>query len=260
MLALSHTLRWGSSLCLLLSAALLVCPATCLAQSEKPTTLDQTLSLRIPEGRVEGSFVEVLGQVAHEFGIPMGIAWLKTTSSQQKRSIDYKNATVLEIIEVVASSEPNYEVVVSNGVVHVATKEIPFGQNFLSLKIPEFSAEGIANIVKSALWMQLNQRISPDASRGYAGSIFHSTAERMIDLKFTDATVEKILDSIAVASDYKLWLVAFEDDLTPTQSGFRRSEPLLSTTPTPDEGQPVWDIFPWAFWPRALLSQTHSAN
>jgi hypothetical protein len=225
------------------------CPAICLAQTENPSTLDRSLSRRVSEGHVDGTFVEALGQVAREFNVPMGISWLKTEGSQKKRSIEFKNATVLEIIEAVARSEPNYEVVVSNGVVHVFTKEIPLGQNFLFLKIPEFSAKGIANVAKAALWMQLNQRISPDPRRGYGGSIFHSTSETRIDLKFTNAAVEEILDSIAVASDYKVWSVAFEDNLNLTPSGFRRSESLLSKTATPNEGQPEWDIFPWGFWP-----------
>jgi hypothetical protein len=259
MLNLSQMTRHKSNFGLFLVTALLAYPAHCLAQSKIPSTLDQSLSLRIPEGRVDGTFVEALGQVAHVFGVPMGISWIRTASSQKKRSIEYKNATVLEIIESIASSEPNYEVVVSNGVVHVATKEIPLGQNFLYLKIPEFSAKGIANGAKVGLWMQLNQRISPDPRRGYGGSILSSTSETKLDLTFTNATVEEILDSIAVASDYKVWVVTFEDNLNSTPSGFRRSESLLSKSATPDEGQPEWDIFPWGFWP-PLASVPRTAN
>lgn len=252
--------RHKSNVGLFLVAALLAYPVHCLAQSRIPSTLDQSLSLRIPEGRVDGTFVEALGQAARAFGVPMGISWIKTASSQKKRSIEYKNATVLEIIESIASSEPNYEVVVSDDVVHVATKEIALGQNFLHLKIPEFSAKGIANEAKVGLWMQLNQRISPDPRRGYYGSILSSTSETELDLTFTNATVEEILDSIAVASEYKVWLVTFEDNLNPTPSGFRRSESFFSKTATPDEAQPEWDILPWSFWPLALIPRTANSN
>jgi hypothetical protein len=41
--------------------------------------------------------------------------------------------------------------------------------------------------------------------------------------------------------------VTFEDNLNLAPSGFRRSEPLLSTTVTPDEAQPERNIFPWGF-------------
>ena len=159
-----------------------------------------------------------------------------------------------------ASSEPNYEVIVDNGVVHVATREIPVGQNFLFVKIPEFSAKGNANGVKFALWMRLNQLISPNPLRGYGPSIFSSTSEARLDLTFTNATVGKILDSVVVASDYKVWFVTFEDNLNPTPSGFRRSESLMSTTPTPDEGQPVWDMFQWTRWRLAPISPAANSN
>jgi len=259
MLAHSPIRHFVRSLGLFLVAAWLASPASCLAQSENPSTLDRSLSRRVSECHVDGTFVEALGQVARAFSVPMGISWVKTEGSQKKRSIEFKNATILEIIEAIASSEPNYEVVVNNGVVHVATKEIPVGQNFLYLRIPEFVAKGIANGAKVALWMQLNQRISPDPHRGYGVSIFSSTTETKLDLTFTNATVEEILDSIAVASDYEMWLVAFEDNLNPTPSGFRRSESLLSKTATPDEGQPEWDIFQWGFWP-PLSSVPRTAN
>ena len=245
---------------MLLVAASFACPLHCLAQSENPSTLDRSLSLRVPEGHVNGTFVEALGQVARVFNVPMGISWLKNASSEKKRSIEYKNATVLEIIHAIASSEPGYDVIVSRGVVHVATKDVPPGQNFLYLKIPEFSAEGIANGAKVALWMQLNQRISPDPKRGYGGSILSSASDPRLDLTFMNATVEEILDSIAVASEYNVWLVTFEDNVNLTPSGFRRSESLHSTTAASDEEQPVWDIYQWNFWPVALVPRAPNSN
>jgi hypothetical protein len=260
MLALSRMRHGRSNFWLFFVAAWLVCPADCLAQSKNPSTLDQLLSLRVPEGRVDRTFVEALGEVARAFNVPMGISWINTASSQKKRSIEYKNATVLEIIEAIASSEPNYGVVVRNGIVHVATKEIPLGQNFLYLRIPAFSAEGVANYAKEALWMQLNQRISPDPRRGYGGSILSSSANTELDLTFTNATVEEILDSIAVASDYPVWVVTFEDNLNLTQSGFRRTESLFSKTAIPDQAQPAWDIFPRGYWPLALVPRTANSN
>ena len=245
MLTTTPIRSFGRKFGLFLVAAWVGCPAICLAQSDNPSTLDQSLSRRISEGHVDGTFVESLGQVASAFSIPMGISWLKTEGSQKKRSIEFKNATVLEMIEAIAGSEPNYEVVILNGVLHVATKEIPLGQNFLYLRISEFATKGIANGAKVALWMQLNQRISRDPHRGYGGSILSSTSEPKLDLTFTNATVEEILDSIAVASDHKVWLVTFEDNLNLTPSGFRRTDSLLSTTVAPNEAQPEWDIFPW---------------
>ena len=86
--------------------------------------------------------------------------------------------------------------------------------------------------------MQLNQQISFDTPRGNRVRILCSTFETYLGLKFTNAKGEEILDSIAVDTDYKDCLVTDEDNLNLAPSGFRRSEPLLSTTVTPDESQP----------------------
>jgi hypothetical protein len=260
MLAISQGWCYRASFAIFLAASLFTCPVQCLAQSDNADTLERSLSLRVPEGRVDGTFVDALGQVARVFNVPMGISWVKNTSSETKRSIEYKDATVLEIIRAIANSEPGYEVIVGSGVVHVATKDVPPGQNFLYLKIPGFSVKGIANGAKVSLWMRLNQQISPDPKRGYGGSIFTSASDRRLDLAFMNATVEEILDSIALASDYKVWLVTFEDNLNLTPSGFRRSESLHSTTAASDEEQPVWDIYQWNFWPVALVPRTVNSN
>src|SRR5579871_5051032 len=225
------------------------CVTPCLAQiKDSPDDLAKTLSLRVPTGRVDGNFVECLGQIARAFNVPMGIAWLKTPSTQQFRSIKYSDITLLEIINTIASTEPNYEVSVGHGLVHINTKEIPWGQNFLHQKIKEFSQRGVPNSIKWTLWMQLNQMVSPDPSRGYGARILSSPADPILDLRFTNATVEEILDSVAAASGNKVWVATFEDDLALTPGGFRRTEWLTSRESVPNEGQPVWDSLPWDSW------------
>jgi hypothetical protein len=127
----------------------LISGGSSLSQADKADDLNQKLSFRVPEGRVEGTFVEALGETARVFNIPMGISFVNTASSQRKRAVEYSNATVLEIIEDIAKTEPDYEVRVANNVVHVATKGVPDAQNFLTLKIPQFSGDGVAAVVKA---------------------------------------------------------------------------------------------------------------
>jgi hypothetical protein len=216
----------------------------CPSQSTKPDEIALKLNARIARGQIEGGFLEDVMQAARTFALPMGISWIDTASAQQKRTIEYQNTTVLEIIEDIAKTEPGYEVKVSNGVVHVSTMSVLPGQNFLYLRIPKFSATGVAGVIKAALWMRLNQQISPDPRRGYGGSIFHNAADPSFDLVLTNVSVEDILDSVAVGSNDKVWVVTFEekpDHLTAT--GFRRSESLRSKTFVPDEDQPVWETF-----------------
>jgi hypothetical protein len=57
-------------------------------------------------------------------------------------------------IEDIANTEPGYEVRIANNVVHVATNDVRTNQNFLYLKIPHFSSNGLAAVVKAGLWMR----------------------------------------------------------------------------------------------------------
>lgn len=237
----------------LLLAAILVPAAMCLSQSDKPDDLNQKLSFRVPEGRIEGAFVEALGETARVFGIPMGISWVNTASARRNRAVEYKDATVLEIIEDITKTEPGYEVQISNNVVHVMTKDVPADQNFLYLKIPQFSGNGVAAVVKTALWMLLTQQIAPNPPKGYGASISHGASDPKLDLQFTNSTVEEILDSSALASDHKVWVVTFAADPHPTPTGFRRTESYASQVIPADNAEPVWNIFRWNEWPVTLV-------
>jgi hypothetical protein len=236
----------------------LISGASSLPQADKPDDLNQKLSFRVPDGRVEGTFVDALGETARVFNIPMGISFVNTASSQRKRAVEYKDATVLEIIEDIAKTEPGYEVRIANNVVHVATTDVPFGQNFLYLKIPQFSGEGVAAVVKAGLWMLLNQQIAPDPARGYGGSISHSSSDPTLYLQFTNANVEEILDRIVFEADQKVWVVTFAEDPNLTPTGFRRTESFASKAIAADNDQPVWDIFRWDYWPVELLAPVNS--
>jgi len=255
-----HVRRHRAKFGLFIVAFCLACVESGNSQSNTPFTLDRALNQRIPVGSISGTFVEALGQIAQSFNISMGISVVNTARTQEKRTVSYKNATLLEIITAVAKTEPNYEVVVSNGVVHVATKDVPTGQNFLNLRVLDFAAKGNANFVKGTLWMQLNQRISPDPKRGYGGSMLRSPAEPILNFTFSDTTVGEILDAIAVASDYKVWLVTFEDNLNLTPSGFRRAEALSPGDRIPDEAQPAWDILRLDYWPLKVVPYVPSSN
>jgi hypothetical protein len=237
---------------------LILSAAWCLPQSDKPDDLNQKLNYRVPVARVEGRFVEALGETARVFNIPIGISWVNTASSQQKRALEYKDATVLEIIQDIAKTEAGYEVNIANNVVHVATKDVPADQNFLYLKIPQFSGNGVAAVVKAGLWMLLNQQIAPDPARGYGGSIFHNRDDPTLYLQFTNATVEEILDRIAFEADQKVWVVTFAEDPNLTPTGFRRTESFASKAIAADNDQPVWDIFPWDYWPVGLPAPANS--
>ncbi len=225
-----------------------------LAQSDKADDLNQKLSAHVPVGQVEGTFVELLGETARAFNVPLGISWINTASTQRKRTIEWKDATVLQILQRIADTEPNYEVRKANNVMHLATKDIPADQNFLYLKIPQFSATGyVAAVAKAGLWMLLNQQIAPNPPKGYGGSVSNSSSDPKLYLQFTNASVEEILDGIAIASDQKVWIVTFASDPHLTPTGFRRTESYPSEVIPADNAEPTWDIFRWDYWPITLV-------
>jgi hypothetical protein len=67
-------------------------------------------------------------------------------------------------IEDIANTEPGSELRMANNVVHAAPNDVPANQNFLYLKIPHFSSNGVAAVVKAGLWMRLMLLSSHSAS------------------------------------------------------------------------------------------------
>src|SRR5713226_10456669 len=56
------------------------------------------------------NFIEALTHVAREFQIPLGIAWVSTPAARRKLALSWKGATVQEILEAIAKTQPGYEV------------------------------------------------------------------------------------------------------------------------------------------------------
>src|SRR5262249_366536 len=189
------------------------------------------LDQRIPEYRLANvNFVEALIHIASDFKLPMGIAWVNTHAARSKSDFGWRNLTVREILEAVAQSQSDYDVVVANGVVHVLSNAMLAEQNWLLLRLPSFHAQGVPNMVHVILWRELNSRVD-QPKQGYAGSVLSSANDPKLNLTFTNSTVGEIFDSVALASDRKIWVVTFEDSLALTPTGFRRSKQLSSRNP-----------------------------
>jgi hypothetical protein len=226
-------------------ACAILCAVPCFGQAGVPAGLDSKLDTLISEYRLtQVNFVEALFHVAGDFQLPMGIAWVDAPAARTKSDLSWSNLTVRQILESIAQTEPDYEVQVANGVVHVASRAVPAEQNFLLLRLPSFHAQSVMGFVKMNLWRELNSRIVAP-NRFIAGDVFTSRNDPQLDLSFTNATVAEIFDSLALASDRKVWVVTFEDSSALTPSGFRRSMQLSSTSPITNEDQPQWDVLYW---------------
>jgi len=112
----------------------------------------------------------------------------------------WKGATVQEIIESIAQTQPGYRVQIRNGVVHVSPRAlIPDRENFLKLKIEAFDVHN--DYIELASW-KLHTLVTP--IRGSYQISIGGTGDSKIDVELKDTTVENILDALVVASNRKI--------------------------------------------------------
>ena len=231
---------------LLLSQFLRVSVAMC---STQPDEIRSKLEASIQDYDLKAdNFVLALMHVADEFRIPMGIEWVNTSQARTKVSLSWKNATIQEILEGIAKTQPGYEVQVRNGLVRIFSTKIPADQNFLHLTIKSFEANReVVQMASRRLRELVKTTVVPpkQGTGGIAGSLITNVEEPRIDMKLNDTSVEGVLDSLATASAKKIWVVTFVDSLIPTATGFRRTLTLWNGDPVPDNEQPVWDLFAW---------------
>jgi hypothetical protein len=186
------------------------------------------------------NFVEALIRVSSDFQIPMGIAWVNTPAARAELPFAWKDATVQEIIEAIAKTQPGYQVQVRSGVVYVSPPGlIPDRQNFLKLKIETFEVhDAYIEVASIKLHMLVTPRIYGQISIGVTG-------DSKVDVELKNSTVEEALGALVLASNRKVWIVTFIDGAGLTPRGLRRTESLWSDKPQPDEEQPGWDLLRW---------------
>jgi hypothetical protein len=193
------------------------------------------------------NFVEALIRLADEFQIPMGIQWVATPSANAKLTLFWKDATVKEVLEGIANTQPGYEVQIWNNIVHVSSTRILPQQNFLLLKVQSFKVQHeVVEIASRKLRELIKVTVVPPkpGPGGIGGSQATMVGEPTIDLRLSNASVEEILDSLTIGSTKKVWVVTFVDSYIPTASGFHRTANLLNSS-IPDDEQPVWELFRW---------------
>src|SRR5258708_27121380 len=145
--------------------------------------------------------IAALIRVSNDFQIPMGVAWTNTPAGRAEMPFAWKDATVREIIEAIARTQPGYEMQIGKGVVHVsAPKLVPYPENFLKLKIQSFE---VHNEVEVAFW-KLHSLVTP--RKGNYQISVGATGDSKVDVTLKNSTVEDILDALSVASSRKIWI------------------------------------------------------
>lgn len=185
------------------------------------------------------SFVAALVRVSNDFQIPVGITWINTPSARGEVRFAWRDATVKEILEAIAKTQPGYEVKEENGVVHIFAP-IPNAENFLMSRTGDFA---VNNSDVELAYFKLHQLLIPRKSGNMQISI-GSTGDSKVTVRLRNPTAQDILDALNIASNRKIWVVTFSEDPQLTKAGMRRSITLWNSHPV-DPDLPGWDSVRW---------------
>lgn len=196
------------------------------------------------------NFLLAVTHLAEEFRIPLGIAWVDSPAAETKVRLFWKNSTLQGVLEDLLKTQRDYELWVSDDVVHVRCRSIRPSQDFLQLPINKFEVrDQVVHTAQQKLRELVRYSVSPrhNATKGgVISSFITNVGEPTFDLSLNNATVEKILDALTKVSTKKIWIVTYVDSFIPASTGFRRTLTLWSSSPIPDDDQPVWNLFGWS--------------
>jgi hypothetical protein len=206
--------------------------------------VQQILSTKVPHYVVKGTnLLQAAAQIASDFDLPMGVEWQGDPTAEKEINSQWDNATVERIVLDLATFDVEYQVDVSNGVVHLQKRGLAASsRNPLNIKVPSFSVTSeYSRQAAFRLRNQVNLMIfprQPDKVSACAGSRSAGADETKVTLSIKDATVRDILDSLLVRSHSAMWLVAFRKEQPDT--GFLATKsPWRSTT---ESEQPDLDV------------------
>lgn len=234
----------------LLAAAMILTLSPPLRAAE---SIQHKLQTRVPNYNLsEPTFVDALASFGSQFKVPVGIELVATPSVFQPVKLSKRRATVIEILTALVQGERGYRLRVDNGSVHVFQKDlVDQRSNFLNIRIKNFDApHTTAGAAGQRLWILLNARLyrpppMPGPHGGIGFSLAEPTDEPTFSLHLRDTTVRRILDSLALSSKQKIWLVAFAPGSSLMPSGFRRTVSPTKPGVASDEGQPGWESLRW---------------
>ncbi len=198
---------------------------------------------------IADSFPQALTKVAAQFEIPMGIEWIRTPATQREIRRSWRHTTAYGVVESLVKSQRGYNFGIANGVVHVFPQGALMDRSsFLNHRINKFEAKNeFAGVLSYRLRELLKRTVSPSLpsspALGTGVSIATGAGDRRITFRLVNATVRQVLDKLGLATDFRIWIVTYPEDLTET--GFRRVASLYTSSAVPDNEQPVWAFLRW---------------
>jgi len=215
-------------------------------QVEYRPDIQQVLSTKVPHYAVKAAnLLQAVAQIASDFDLPMGVEWQGDPAAANEISHEWSNLTVEQILYDLVTFDVEYQIDVSNGVVHLQKRGIAASQrNPLNIRVPSFSVTSeYSREAAFRLRNQVNLMIyprQPGKLSACAGSRSAGADEALVTLSLKDATAREILDALLVRSHSAMWLVVFRAEQPDT--GFLETKsPWRNTT---NLEQPDLDILP----------------
>ena len=195
-------------------------------------------------------FAHALISLSARFNLPMGIEWVRSPETTKRFNLSWSDTSVEQMLKTLVESQPGYQFEISDGIVHVFPSSInSSAQNFLNFKIDKFELRNqVVETASHKLRDLVRLRVSPPKSAtDHGAGVGYSQAANIGDPEFSMAlenvSVRQVLDSLATASNKKIWVVTFVSSKDVTPTGYLRTITLRNDTGVPDSEQPVWDMF-----------------
>jgi hypothetical protein len=111
-------------------------PMLCNAQQPQVLTLDKPIDLRLHKA----TLMLVVGMLSVEKDIPIGIEFSANEKNEPKLDIDVKNASLVEVLNLIVKQEPAYEWQFRDGVINFTPVQDrdPFFERLLNTSIRSF--------------------------------------------------------------------------------------------------------------------------
>ena len=204
-----------------------------------PRDAQQVLPTKVASYSVRAkNLLQAVAQVSSDFNLPIGVEWAGDRATAKEIVREWHNTTVDQILRDVASFDVEYQLELSNGVVHVRKFGITDNsRNPLNITIPSFKTEGIYTgdaafqLSKQASLLMFPRQEAQRSACG--GSSSAGSGEKRLSLAMTDTTVRDILDALLTRSEFAMWVVVFPNQQPDT--GYLKTESLWGNKTDPQQ-------------------------
>jgi hypothetical protein len=182
--------------------ALVILFLPCYAQQPKQKSLRQTELAASGFAVSKAPAIEALLELSRQQGFPLGIIMDDDRLCRSTVSFSGDEVPFSEVLSSIMNQVPGYgwSRAGRSPVIHIAPSSIrPVTQEFLDLVDPHYGPmKANLQTLVASLWVHIRYILHPD--EGTVGDILSSTHDEVFEIEDTNASVEALLDQIAITT------------------------------------------------------------